>query len=150
MKIGQKEIAEFGLTGVLIIVLLFALGNVVKKSQGHNIKAIKAQTLNSVTAPVAQSNIDSENLYNALEEQVKSAELKRDPFTGASITLDNKPHAELSLTGILWDKTDPLAIINGNVVKKGDPIGNKTVVEINQDSVVLSDGNTLLEFKLGH
>jgi type IV pilus assembly protein PilM len=54
---------------------------------------------------------------------------------------------EIVLTGIFWDKEKPLAIINGKVVEQGQPVGNKRVVEIKRDRVILSDGQNLSEIR---
>jgi type IV pilus assembly protein PilM len=55
---------------------------------------------------------------------------------------------EIVLTGIFWDKEKPLAIINGKVVGQGQSAGNKKVVEIKPDRVILSDGRNLSEIRL--
>ena len=56
--------------------------------------------------------------------------------------------AGVDLTGILWDKDRPLAIIDGEIVKKGVYVGDKTIVDIKRDRVILSDGKILTELKL--
>jgi len=53
-----------------------------------------------------------------------------------------------ALTGILWDEVKPLAIIDGEVVKKGDKVGSKVIVDIKEDRVILSDGQEFFEVKL--
>ncbi len=149
MKMRQKNIVELGITGILVIVMLFVFGNAAKKSRSRNIKDSRPKPADSAVIPLLQVNIpDSKGLYNLLEQQVKSIELKRDPFTAAPIISDEGLRSEISLTGILWDKAKPLAIIDGNVVKKGERVGNKTVVDIKRDRVILSDGEAFSEFKL--
>ena len=54
----------------------------------------------------------------------------------------------LVLNGIVWDKTNPQAIINDEILGVGDVIGKNKVVSINQDSVMLNDGTADLELKL--
>jgi hypothetical protein len=100
-------------------------------------------------SPIPGSSGKGGNLYNLLEQQSKSIELKRDPFISVPIVSEKSLHPEISLTGILWDKAKPLAIIDGNVVKKGQRVGNKTIVEIKQDRVILSDGQIISEIRLG-
>lgn len=149
MKIRQKDIVELGVTGILVIVMLFVFGNAAKKSRSRKMKDSRPKTADSAVIPVvAVTTVDSRGLYNMLEQEVKSIELKRDPFTAVPIISNESLHSEISLTGILWDKAKPLAIIDGNVVKKGERVGNKTVVDIKQDRVILSDGEALSEFKL--
>ena len=55
----------------------------------------------------------------------------------------------LTINGILWDKKNPLAIINEEIVKVGDKIDSNTVVGIEQDRVILNDGSKDIELLLG-
>ncbi len=71
----------------------------------------------------------------------------RDPFTIPKVSADIS--VELKLNGIMWDKDNPLTIINGKVLKRGDKIGTNTVIGIKQDRIFLSDGNCEFELKLG-
>ncbi|MCM8813119.1 MAG: hypothetical protein NC924_04190 [Candidatus Omnitrophica bacterium] len=52
--------------------------------------------------------------------------------------------APLEVTGILWDEKYPTAIINSRVVKIGDLIEGKTVVDIEQNRVLLMEDGQLL------
>ncbi|MDP3731698.1 MAG: hypothetical protein Q8R31_01530 [Candidatus Omnitrophota bacterium] len=71
----------------------------------------------------------------------------RNPFSisGAPI----RRLGALTINGILWDKKNPLAIINEEIVKVGDKIDGNTVVGIKQDRVILNDGSKDTEFLLG-
>jgi len=55
----------------------------------------------------------------------------------------------LTINGVLWDKKNPLAIINERIVKIGDKIDGNTVVGIEQDRVILNDGSKDIELLLG-
>jgi hypothetical protein len=44
---------------------------------------------------------------------------------------------EFKLTGIMWDKQRPMAIINDKLIKKGDKVKDLTVVEIKESEVIL-------------
>jgi len=55
----------------------------------------------------------------------------------------------LTINGILWDKKNPLAIINEEIVKVGDKVDGNTVVGIEQDRVILNDGSKDIELLLG-
>ena len=146
----KKDLIQLGITGVLVVVLILAMGNASKKAQLRKQKNTLAKPVNltGIAVNQAKAQLDSGNLYNLLEQQAKSIELKRDPFTAAPIVSEKTLQAGVDLTGILWDKDKPLAIIDGNIVKKGASIGNKTVVDIKKDRVILSDGKELTELKL--
>lgn len=145
----KKELIELGITGILTIVIIFTFGRAVKKSRFRAVREAKIKTVAWTVLSVSQGDItDSKNLYNLLEQQVKSIKFKRDPFTAATIITERNMQSEVALTGILWDKDKPLAIVNGEIVKKGTRIGNKTLIEIKRDRVILSEGEVLSEIML--
>jgi len=139
---SKKDLIQLGITGVLAVVLIFALANVSKKAGLRKAKNTLPKRID--LAVVSESG----NLYNTLEQQAKSIELKRDPFTTAPIISEKTLQAGVDLTGILWDKDKPLAIIDGDIVKKGTRVGSKTIIDIKRDRVILSDGEVLSELKL--
>lgn len=53
------------------------------------------------------------------------------------------------LSGIIWDEKDPKAIIDGKIVGVGEKSGANTVVTIEPDRVILSDGSRDFEIRLG-
>ena len=142
----KKDLIELGIIGVLGVVLIFAYGNASRKMHSRNTRH-KTVDLAAQSA-VAEEKIDSRSLYNVLEQEAKSIELRRDPFTAAPLVSEKNMQSGFALTGILWDKIKPLAIIDGEVVKKGSRVGNKMVVDIKRDRVILSDGQELFEIKL--
>jgi len=142
----KKDLIELGIIGVLGVVLIFAFGNASRKMHSRNARH-KAVDLTG-QSPVAEEKIDSRSLYNVLEQEAKSIDLRRDPFTAAPLVSERNMQPGFALTGILWDKIKPLAIIDGEVVKKGSRVGNKMVVDIKRDRVILSDGQDLFEIKL--
>ena len=145
----QKELIELSITGVLVVVMILAFGNAAKKSRFRAMKNAKLKVVDLAVLPAPRGNItESKNLYNILEQQAKTMELKRDPFTAAPIIIEKNMQDGVALTGILWDKDKPMAIIDGEVVKRGGRIGNKTLVEIKRDRVILSDGEVLSEVRL--
>ncbi len=70
----------------------------------------------------------------------------RDPFNWSKAQInkfkDQEPRkksnsiAGLTLSGIIWDKSSPVAIINDRVVDKGDSVNDSTILEILKDMVV--------------
>lgn len=53
------------------------------------------------------------------------------------------------LDGIAWDEKSPRAVINDRIIEVGNKIGGARVVEIRKDRVVLNDGATDFELRLG-
>ena len=146
----KKELIELGITAGLVVILIIAFTNAFKRVRSRNLRnQAKPRAVELATLSVNPVNMaENKNLYNTLEQQVNSIELKRDPFTAAPIVSEKDLHSEVVLTGILWDKVKPLAIIDGEVVKKGESIGNRVIVDIKKDRVILSDGAVLSELKL--
>jgi len=146
----KKDLIQLGITGVLVIVLFITLGNASKKARLRNSKSVafKMVVVPEVLVSQAKKTENSRGLYDMLEQQAKLIELKRDPFTVAPIVSEKTLQSGVDLTGILWDKDKPLAVIDGEIVKKGARVGNKTIVDIKRDRVILSDGAVLSELKL--
>jgi len=65
---------------------------------------------------------------------------RRDPFVVPVKTKEKSlpiQPPKLVLKGIAWDKTEPLALINGQVVKEGNTIGGARILKIDFDRVVV-------------
>lgn len=80
---------------------------------------------------------------------------KRDPFvsliTPAGYLLDLEPqdNDQLRLEGIMYDpKGDSVAIINGELVRVGESIGNVVIRSIEKDKVTVIKNNERIELEL--
>lgn len=69
----------------------------------------------------------------------------RNPFAPAAV---GQARGEMVLSGIMWDETDPTAIINDEIVRVGDSVGGRKVVDIKQDRVIVDDGSGKVEIRL--
>ena len=70
---------------------------------------------------------------------------KRNPFVSGQKAL---AMTELTLNGIIWNKTKPKAMIGDALVVKGDTVGVNKVVDIQPDRVILNDGTKDFELKI--
>lgn len=92
------------------------------------------------------------------EEAFKyNSNAKRDPFmplvseTGgyASDAYGVNAIEDIRLEGIVWDEIKgSVAIINGEIVKEGQEIGNVKILKIKKDSVLFNIGDSEAEVKL--
>ena len=91
------------------------------------------------------------------EESFKyNANGKRDPFmpliSGGGYTSDAyevRAIEDIRLEGIVCDETkDPIAIINGEIVKEGQKIGSVKVLKIEKDGVIFNIGEDIVKVKL--
>lgn len=95
------------------------------------------------------------------ENKIMAASVKRDPFFNPFETPEGYPQAggmartemidlsgELSLTGIITFPQPETAIIDHTVLKKGEKIHNKEIIEIKKEHVILKEGEQLYILKL--
>lgn len=149
-NLDEKTKIEIAITSIMVIALVIILGNSIKTILRTK-KAVKSPPL----APVALREIAKremsisdkseqiESLYREAEARRAEKDLPwgRDPFA-MKISLQETSWglSDLKLEGIMWDEKNPCAIINGEVVKKDDKLGKNTVVQIEKDGVIISDG----------
>ncbi|MBL7151294.1 MAG: hypothetical protein ISS89_01710 [Candidatus Omnitrophica bacterium] len=155
----KKSLIELVLTAILIVVLLFAVNNAIKRPKRSAPPAVNPGVKNIPLAAdkipktkAAQAAMPVKHQYQIQEEEGQKLELKRDPFAAIAPVVAKSQAAEASsitLSGILWDENNPLAIINNKVVKKADSVSGCRVIEIKRNSVVLNDGTRDFELKLG-
>ena len=76
-----------------------------------------------------------------------AAKRKRSEFVGWGVNpfiWNRGQHSDavvdLTLSGIIWDRHFPYAIINNMVVHEQDTVGGKTVKRIERDKVIITDG----------
>jgi len=100
-------------------------------------------------APVAETAAPADK---ADTTEKKDLTWGRDPFglpkpqkTGEG---QKTPAAGLNLGGIIWDEKKPCAIINDEILARGDTIGGFKVVEISRNKVVLDNGTEKLTLEL--
>jgi len=77
-----------------------------------------------------QSNSKTGKVKSASTSQAKPVISKPKP----------KPKPQLTLNGIIFDKENPMAIINGDIFKTSDKIGEYTIQSISEKGVQLLSG----------
>jgi len=80
---------------------------------------------------------------------------KRDPFvplissSGYLINMPSADSSSLLLEGILYDSSgDSIAIINGELVRVGETVGNAVVTAIELNKIIVIQDNERLEIEL--
>jgi len=72
----------------------------------------------------------------------------RNPFVPKKMPV--KAVSTLKLSGIVWDEKAPKALINGSIMEAGDRVdANTVIVEIRENYVILNDGVSDFELRLG-
>lgn len=150
----KKEFIQLGITGVLVIVLIFAIVRAIDKGRKSGEKRPKKAR---VLVDVSQANTlngphkgeySAAGIFKKLEEEGKRTNFVRDPFSGAPIITEEDSSSGVLLNGILWDEKNPMAIINDEVVKTGDHAAGYAVIEIKEDKVLLRNDAGDLELSL--
>ncbi len=149
----DKKRIEIIITGALILIFIFAWGNafkIIKKKAGQ----VRNADISNLRRQKAVSFLDKPPIVISVGDKPARAGNTeagpvwgRCPFSGEAYFCDEEAIG-LRLTGIMGDKKDSLAIINGDIVKIGDKIGAVIVVDIKQDRVILNDGFRNIELVL--
>jgi len=142
---------------VLVGLWLWVLGIVPPK------KTVRELVERPVTVEVSPEELRKKaeetalSLSNWLEKKEKLDKMlvyhkgRRDPFVVPIKTKEKSLPVQppkLVLKGIAWDKTEPLALINGQVVKEGDTIGGARILKIDFDGVAVLYRGKKFVFKL--
>lgn len=140
----KKEKIQISVTAGLILVLLFLIINTAGKASQK--KSSEMKSVGASESKSSQNRPSVKELFDIQEKEANALELKRNPFAPAPIISTESAAPTIQLNGIIWDKVNPTAIINGDIVKVGSKVGDNIVVAITPNSVTLNDGNR--EYKL--
>lgn len=142
MKKKKMELVIASAAGLVFVILL--LNNLPKM-----IKKSPPKPTPVAFAPVAETAAPADKTDTT---EKKDLTWGRDPFglpkpqkTGEE---QKTPSAALHLGGIIWDEKKPCAIINDEILARGDTIGGFKVVEISRNKVVLDNGTEKLTLEL--
>jgi hypothetical protein len=139
----DKDKKQLLMTGVLILVLIIMVIRAVKSTGKHLSRRIT--TVQPVAAVPIQKNILEDSQYVRLEKEGVALKMKRDPF----FYRDLSPFAHLKLSGIAWDDENPEAIINGQIFQIGSHLGDHRIIDIQKDSVTISNEKETFVLRLG-
>ena len=132
---------------LIIVFLLFTVAYISLNLWINKVK--KTSNVIESTAPATEQsesiNAQKQPQKNTVQSPAEVSIKIRDPFLGSlndDIVLQ-KTAINLKVNGILWDGKIPTAIINSKVVKIGDIIFGKTVVDIEKDKVVVMENGKI-------
>ncbi|MFZ5979768.1 MAG: hypothetical protein ACOYVF_03975 [Candidatus Zixiibacteriota bacterium] len=94
------------------------------------------------SGPEIQNQPQAESVSRQAFEERELQDWGQDPFRTKITARRAKPSGQWVVSGILYNKTSPLAYINAQPVKVGDTVDNARVVTIDKDFVTLEyEGN---------
>jgi len=135
---------------MIMLVVIFASGCTPESSQEN--KAMM------VAIPIDKQAMESGEIIKSQDSQSDKVHLsseiygRNDPFDrliASNFNNSNSQTQNSGLSGIIWSAENPLAIINGKVVKIGDKTSLGKVAAIEPGMVVVEDEIGRYEFKLG-
>lgn len=133
-NLNKKQKIELTITAIGILFLIFLIPARLKDVCSNKIAQDKSY--NKTATTLSESPISGIEGYNPTENWDKDPFYPDIPFAGNGSGVTG-----FILNGIVWDSEIPYAIINDEIVKVGDKLDTATVVEINEKSVIVEQGN---------
>jgi hypothetical protein len=137
----KKVVALIILTVLAVVSLIYGM-TASPKSRTRSAVAPGAQVAIAPQQSAAKAVVPTAR--RAKRSQFKS--WNRNPFSAG--LAPSSTTTALTLSGIIWNKDAPKAMIGDAIVMKGDAVGANKVVDIQQDRVILNDGTKDFELKL--
>ena len=110
-------------------------------------KKMAGKTSTLVLSRKAISPLSSKKAEEETPEVSIPITIKRDPFLPSYMRVGDRSSGVFSseelgfsLSGIVWDPRNPVAIINGEMKHVGEVVNGKTILEIKEDRVLLGEG----------
>ncbi len=147
----EKKRIEIIVTFALGLVFILAAANSCREVRKRPIPATPVKP-GIASQPKALSLPPQSSLAGDKRTQPDTGELQwgEDPFSGkVYLKLAEDKEDDFIVSGIVWDKDKPTAIVNNKVCETGSRVGGYTVVAIKEDRVVLSDGFQVFEKRIG-
>lgn len=148
----KKDKIELGIIAVSVIILIFIAAKAASGARKYRPIRPKAKQINNLPLKERLSPkskpAPQQDLFSKLDMETMDLELKRDPFSAAVMQSEKVSVHGLSLSGIVWDKDKPSAIINNNICAGGDIVNGYVIRGIKKDKVIFTDGNQEFELKL--
>ncbi len=86
------------------------------------------------------------NPFTLDKKKIEAVQVKADVIIDEKII--KQEHTSIILNGILWESDDPRAIINNEIMRINDTIGENILVGIKRDRVILNNGEDNFEIIL--
>lgn len=145
MKKEQKQAVIFGVL-ILFAVLLSMRTFFQSKTPVEQAVDVPGDVM---TAGLPSGRVDFFELEQRFQDERPQLEWVRNPFEFPPKEVTKKEGLEgLNLTGIIYDKESPVAVINDIIVHEGEEIEGAKVLEIRSDSVVFEKEGKTYTLKL--
>lgn len=147
VKLNRKEnkLTVFWFVSLIILVIMAAIAIILFLSYVSYRLSVRQKIHQAVQLPpavVRLAPVTEETVF----EPVPQANAKQEGKASVDVTKERPPN--FILNGIMHLEDGPKAIINGYIVDKGDKINGATVMDINEDSVLVSLDDSKVKLKL--
>jgi hypothetical protein len=150
-----KKQQQLVILGVLALVMAAVYARALRPAPPSRVPSALSAAAAASAAPPAVPNEPAGTISlelpaesgprRAQREHAATLAWGRDPFTGGSA---GGEVSGFDLSGILWDPSQPIAIINGQMLRVGEELEGYRVLAITQDTVSLSDGGQPLNLTI--
>ena len=140
MEQKDKKILLIALVGIFIIILASSVVSGIRKSAARKAGEPKPVSQAEAMDKIVEADISYE------PPKSKYASWGRDPF---NIGKEASMGSSLKLEGIIWDEAKPFCLINGAALYVGSKYEGHTVIRIEKQKVVVSDGTKETTLRLG-
>lgn len=131
---------------ILIILAVFAVISLIYGiAAPSKVKAVKSAVSQRLDSPKEVSVVKTMPSYDRHFKRSKFTSWNRNPFVPVETAA---PVQNLVLSGIIWDKNKPKAMIGDMIVGKGEEVSGNKVIDIKPDKVILNDGKRNFELKI--
>ncbi|MBU0709333.1 MAG: hypothetical protein KJ793_01305 [Candidatus Omnitrophica bacterium] len=141
----EKKRIEIIVTSVLVLVFILVWVRMIKVMNKRKAPKPRPSSSLIIVPPTSSVQPDASGIQEAIPKEVFA--WGKCPFSGkAYSTLDKG--SGIALSGIIWDEEIPMAVINDRILLVGDSLGSNTVISIEKEKVILSDGSKNIELRL--
>lgn len=146
----DKKKIELAVTVILVVLFLSLLSNTFKKTSKRSKPEAPAQIKKVAEKKTITMKAEMAAGEKLSQEKAKLLYWGRDPFVLVQRgELFETAATSLVLVGIVWERNKPAkALINNEIYKVGDRVGDIEILEIRKNSVVIKEGETTKEITL--
>ncbi len=136
-KVKIPDIKIYLLYGLLVIVLFFVFN--------AYLKSIKKQQSKDYSSTISYSSVKNNKF--GLPRKIFGAFSFSKFFSSNQVNPKKLKSQNLVLNGILISGGNKYALINNNIVREGDKLGDAVVLQINEEYVELKSGTSRFKLK---
>ncbi len=128
----------------IILLIVLGIAAIISLTRGIFVSSGKKMPIQ----PGIESSKNNLSISGVRRGASKFTSWYRNPFVPKAKEV--KVELRIVLNGIVWDANKPVAMINDKVLGMGESLNDKiTVVQIKPDRVILNNGESDFELKLG-